>query len=394
MTDTIDIHEILERYQDSRDALRPLHDTMEKYYKKWWMEPYVPKDTTYQAYTSNKMRTDANKVMSWLASSTLNISVAIDNQTTPKLEKAATCERYVWGSLYQQDRRLISRNEPKLMYQLIWYGCVFGWWACMPLVYKGEDGETHQDITPINPRWLYYERGHSGPLWHASVRYTTQRALQKEYDEYKENVPKPTYGEELAVLNYWDDDVNAVIMSQNLDAGDSFTGEFIKPPKDHGIGHDPIKFGPVGLTPYITMSSSKDTIKDMGDSVFTANMGIDDNLNKLLSWTMDLIGQNVKQGHILVNFTPEQADDVGDLNRTGGHTVIDSDQDIRSVDKNRMPADTGPMLGQVGQDLQHGGLSSISYGETKGQVSGYLASQLNRSTEDTLVTRNSALEDF
>ena len=387
----IEIEDILERWRDSKDALRPLHDSMENYFNLWRLKPYVPPDGTYEAYTSNKPRTLANKIMSMLASSTINISVLIDKQTGTNIKKSGEVERFIHGSLYQNDKRLRYRMQPKLLYQLIWYGCVYGWWGIMPLVVKGEDGQTNIVIRPIDPRWLYYEIGKDGPIWTASMRFTTQRALE---EEYKQDIPKPAHGENLAVLDYWDDEANAVILSQDM-SGESITGELLKKPTEHEIGHNPTKFGPVGMTPYITVSGNDETIAETGESVFSPNRTIYEPLNRILSYTMDMVALNIKQGYKVFNMTAEQAKQMQDLNRKGTNVVLDATQgqDIVPLNKDRMPADTGPLLGTIGGDEQQGGLSKIAWGETAGQVSGYLASQLNRSTEDVLVVRNSALED-
>ncbi|GAI00242.1 unnamed protein product, partial [marine sediment metagenome] len=85
------------------------------------------------------------------------------------------------------------------------------------------------------------------------------------------------------LYDFWDDEINAVIISK----------EFVKKPEEHGLKHPPVLISAVGPAPFIQSEQYQDTIKDVGESMYSPNRHLVEPKNKLMTYLLTKVGQGV-----------------------------------------------------------------------------------------------------
>ena len=105
-----------------------LRDRWELDYSYYSLEEYDAGEG-YQAYTSNKPRTTADKIISYLTEAAMTIRTRYDKNNPESAESGTTLEKFIRGCIRMGDDRLTSMLSPMLQDQLAWYIAVRGWYC-------------------------------------------------------------------------------------------------------------------------------------------------------------------------------------------------------------------------------------------------------------------------
>jgi len=314
--------------------------------------------------------------MSILAGSKLLIRIPEDILTEEEKEVANDCERFVYGSLNQNDEESFYIPGKRTVRQLkAWYSVVRGGWAERIFVHKDEDGETKPEIAIWDIYNTAYGTDDKGIAWAA---HTYKISAQEASQGY--GVKAGT--QDVECIDYWDREKNVfIVMGQEQYR------------TKHRLGYCPVFLFLVGSTPIIWQEDYQYTDTIVGESIFAPNRNIFPILNKTLSDLVTLVRRGVK--------TP-----MGYWSADGKKTIK---QDIFQVEKaavvplkqgevfqplitQTMPQNAGDLLSIVSGEVQRGSWPHTAYGDVATRLSGYAINQLNAAMQTIIAPFVEALE--
>jgi len=324
----------------------------------------------YYSYTSNSPRVLADKVISMLVKSYLNIRIPEELMTDDEARKANNVERFIYGSLYLNDQKFLRlANTPPLRNQMSWHSCIRGGYGLRIYVHKGPNGKTFPSINILDLYNTSYQEGEDGLEW---VAYTYKITKEQAKNIYGVSGSRDL----IEVTDYWNTEQHGVIVQNQWQV----------PLYDHGKGHCPIFILRAGSLPQVYQEDYEETLSEIGQSLFAPNRHIYPILNKTLSDLHTLVRRGVKPP-------------MGYWSETGRETI---DEDIYKVEKAAtvpfkigeefkplitptMPLDAGTTLNWDSGEIQRGGLSHVAHGEVSTRLSGFAISQLNAAVETTVI---------
>ena len=354
-------------------ATRSLRDRMDRDYELWRLEKYDAGDD-FKAYTSNQPRTFALKVMSILASSKLNIRVPHDESFRDERERNDNKEKFAYGILKSNDERLLRILAQRLQDQLSWYIPMRGWYAGRAVLNKRKDGSTYADITPWDPRHVYWAVGSEGLEW---ACYKVRRTRSELEDQYNVDLSDHSFdsAETIEIYDYYDDEINAVC-TRNM---------MLKKPSKHGLSRVPVFLGAVGPTPMVQSYtaadrqwSSADGFTDYGESIFQSNREVFENTNELMSVYLELVSRTRQGGYTLTSRDGSKTLDENPFVEGSEVPLADGDR-LDLLPLPEMTKDAAALLALVTGENQRGALPHILYGETPFSLSGYAMNTLRQS---------------
>jgi hypothetical protein len=391
--------QIAQLVEEHKRVTTSLRQRMDNDYSIYRLDEYVGEtDNTgvdplagFRKYTSNEPRTFANKVLSLLTSARLIIRAERGDKTREERSQSNDKERFVIGMLNAVDERLLRLMLPKLDAQLAFHCGIRGRYAVRSLLTKREDGSTIPDVTPFDPRHVYWAMGRDGLAWVIHEIQKTPQEIQAQYGVTIEpkapNGAGPSREQTETVFDYYDGEVNKVVTEDRV----------LKRATKHGSPRTPIVLGIVGPTPPIqnfesSEGSSVDTSEDYGESIYQADRRGYKELNFALSAMSEFVKRSLKQPYVLTS-------------KDGSKTLMDNPylsgteiplregEKIEPLNLLTMAQETGVWMGLITGEIQRGALPHSAFGELQFQLSGFAINSLRQGMTTAIEPPRQAMED-
>jgi hypothetical protein len=366
------------------DATEPLRQRMQDDHALYRLEPYDAGEG-YQSYTSNDPQTYAEKVIGWIAGAEMTVRIPHDGASPDLRERNDLKERFLIGILAAADERLGRLMLPTLRDQLAWYATVRGWFAGRALLAKREDGSTYVDITPWDPLHTYWGMGPDGLDW---ICYKVPKTKDQIFSQYNVKVDweTPNYVDGIDVYDFYDKEMNTILIHN----GSSTTPltRVVKKQMKHGADQVPAFVGPIGSNPYIvalSQSTMKDTIADVGESVFRATRDLYPKHNLMMSTMLELTARSRRQGLIVRSRDGTKTLDE-DPYLEGSEIALAQNENVEPLGLLEVARETGAFMSLVSGEMQRGSIPHSIYGDLQFQLSGFAINTLRQGVE-TVVSK-------
>ena len=384
-----DLVDQIEEVWDS-PGFRTRRTRMENDYGLYRMNPYDA-GTGYQSYTSNAPKILADKIMSYLSNAQMSVRVPLSLEVADRAGGSSK-EKFVIGALNLADERMQRFGQPSVREQLAFHIVLRGWYAGRTMLNKREDGTTFVDITPFDPLHVCYEMDDLGIVW---LAHKSKRSALSVKTRYNVDVEPTIEGETsggVTVWDYYSRTENAVIV-----VGDKDENKYGKRLTKHNVrdmdGNPcaPVFLGAVGPAPWIQDDlSGDDTARDYGESIFSANRTLYEDLNFAMSAYKTLVRRAVRRPYKIISPDGTTTLDT-DPWQDGSEVPLPAGTDISLMDEITMPLDTGNFVGLISGEIQRGGLSNVSYGELPFAISGFAAKVLQEGSAHQIEPRVQAM---
>ena len=340
----------------------------------------------YQSYTSNKPRTTADKIISYLTEAAMTVRTRYNRNDPETAESGTNLEKFIRGCIRMGDDRLTAMLSPMLQDQLAWYIAVRGWYAGRAMFNKQDNGAIKCEIEPFDPLNTTWKIGHDGLNWIARTMSRTPEFIKNTYNvnmEFSSN----DYETGIEVHEYIDRFTRSVVAN----------GRYLVRPQRHenkNLNGEPICpafIGYVGPQPFVLGKySGDDVFGDVGESVFSHIRGLIDNQNKSLSDWQTLVRRAVKHPMILRS-RDGNLRLMDDPYREGANISLKDGENIELAPEMKLVADAGAYIGTVNSEMQQGTVPDIVFGDIQFQLSGHAANILRAGAQHQVAHRMKAM---
>jgi hypothetical protein len=366
------------------DATEPLRDRMQKDHDLYRLEPFDAGEG-YQSYTSNAPKTYADKVVGWMTGAEMTVRIPHDAADPELREKNELKERFLIGITRAADERLMRMMLPTLRDQISWYAAIRGWVAGRALLAKRTDGTTYVDITPWDPMHTYWGVGPDGLDWACYKVAKTKDQILAQYN-IKVDWDSSYTEDAIEVYDFYDKEVNTILIHNGSRSNPLL--RVVKKQTSHGAGQVPVFICPIGSNPYIvalSQSNMRDTIADVGESVFTASRTLYPKYNLMMSILLELTVRARRQGLIVRSRDGTKTLDE-DPYREGSEISLAQNENVEPLGMLETAKDTATYMGLVSGDMQRSTLPNSVYGDVPFQLSGFAINTLRQGVE-TVVSK-------
>ncbi len=336
-------------------------------------------DGGFRIYTSNEAQTFAKKVISTLVLSKLSTRVPAGDAFRDKRDLHDLKEQLAVGLLESANELRIEMSlGGSILEELVWYTCIRGAYAVRALLVKDKDGGQHVDITPLDPRDVYWKVGAGGLEWAAIKSWMTIDDVHARFGIHVEGHQSSL--DLIEVIDYYNRSQNMIIIPEHKEG-------FAKSPTRHGNKGVPIHIGMVGAHPRITRRSRISTgasgsdysvsLLNWGQSIFVENRETYALHNEVMSIYLHLVAAARQQTWVLHSRGAEKQLDE-DPNPEGGVISLDIEDKLATIPLPEMTKDAAALLGLTSGELQRGSISHASFGELPFQLSGFAINSLRR----------------
>ncbi len=364
------------------EATEPLRTRMEDDHAIYRLEPFDAGEG-YQSYTSNEPKPFANKIMEWVSGAEMTVRIPHNGLDVDLRDKNDQKEKFLIGILRAADDRLCNLLMPSIRDQLAWYTAIRGWYAGRSLLVKRPDGTTYADITPWDPLHTYWGMGEDGLDWACYKTIKTKDQIFAQYN-VKIDWDSPQSAEGSYVYDFYDKEMNIIIVHN----GDMNRPNFrvVKKQMKHGAGKVPVFIGSVGANPLIiglNNTQIRDTIADVGESVYSATRDLYPKHNLMMSILLELANRSRRQG-ILVRSRDGTKTLDEDPYLEGSEISLAQGENVEPLGMLEVARETGALMGLVSGEMQRGSLPHSVHGELNFQLSGYAINTLRQGVETLL----------
>ena len=332
----------------------------------------------YHHHTSSEPRSLYNKIFALMTGAKHILTISTSGDPRNRREVDNLKEEWIWGVLRQGDDRLRRMMQPKLLNQLAYYIALRGWFFGRSMLKKRlNGGGAVVDITPWDPRHVYWSLGEDGLLW---CVYKTGRKASQIESEYG---LRPGAGlrapgaardaeELLEVYDYYDGEHNIVVAA----------GEYLKSPTPHGMPAVPVWYGNVGNAPLVSGASGSD-IKttsdiDWGESIYSATRDNYKLGSYIASVLLELLSRQRNPPKKIRSMDGTKTLDQ-DITKTGTDISLGPGEDVEAMEFIETTKDLAILWQAVQGEIQRGSIPYSAYGELSFAISGFAINSLNQS---------------
>ncbi len=297
-------------------------------------------------------------------------------------EKVEDLLRWCWE---EWDRAWRRRLHPSLLYDLAHFLALRGW-AAARLSYD-------PDLSPpvvlelVDPRTVYPVFGSRGLRYVAVRRRQLVAEVLEEWGEDAASVVGDREEDESVVVEaYYDKDYHAVLVD----------GVFVKPPTPHGLGVCPWVIAISGGTPVRFVEGDPSSwTAEVGVSLFHGVKQAYRQVNKLLSQLATEVARMANPA-LLYFVDPDETDEPREISLSPGaiNYLIAPKERVDVIRTSPNPADLGPLMQSLLDDLARGSLPPVLWGMGAGEQSGFAITMLSGSARDALQPLVLAIESF
>lgn len=295
--------------------MQNVFDRMDGDWDLYQLQPWLPDGTEAigdeDIYTTNEPRVLAEKIVAFIAATVPVIIADNTNAEEPQEELNDLAESLAIGMLNNANRRLRRNGDPTVIDQLAHFTVVRGRYAAArAILRKRPNGDTFEDILPLDPRQLALWRG-DGELKAAAYR------MRWSVDEIEDAFPDfgfadrvPDTDETFDVYEYFTREPNENFIAPEDDpfgeadqfsrhpwtyiAGTLIDGKWARDPHDIFMLTFPVVIAPVTSQPQITPTEN-DQSPDVtfGESAFAENRMVWKQVNRSVSQVNNLMAKAV-----------------------------------------------------------------------------------------------------
>jgi len=312
-----------------------------------------------------------------------SISLVAPSEDKKKVaEKVENLLRWMWE---EWDRAWRRRLHPSLFYDLAHFLALRGW-AAARLSYD-PDQNPPVVLELVDPRTVYPVFGSKG-LRYVAVR--RRQLVAEVLEEWGEAAIDAVGGmeeeESVTVEAYYDQDYHAVLVE----------GKFVKPPTPHGLGVCPWVIAISGGTPVRFVEADPASwTAEVGVSVFHGVKQAYRQVNKLLSQLATEVARMANPA-LLYFVDPDETDEPREISLSPGavNYLIAPKERVDVIRTSPNPADLGPLMQSLLDDLARGSLPPVLWGMAGPEQSGFAITVLSGSARDALQPLVLAIESF
>ncbi len=323
------------------------------------------------------------KVAAMLSVETPTISVPAPREELKReAEKIEDLLRWLWD---EWDRAWRRRLHASLRYDLAHFLALRGW-VTARISYDPEQ-EVPVVLELFDPRTVYPVMGGKG-LRYLVVRrrQLVAEVLDEWGDAALEAVGDLELDESVTVESYYDATWHSVLVE----------GRFVKPPERHNLGACPWVVAVAGGSPvrFVEQDPSSWTA-EVGVSVFHGIKQAYRQVNKILSQLATEVARMANPA-LLYFVDPDETDEPREISLSPGalNYLIAPKERVDVIRTSPNPADLGPLMQSLLDDLARGSLPPVLWGFGGSEQSGFAIAMLSSSARDALQPLILAIESF
>lgn len=400
---------------------QPLFDRMQRDYDQYWaLDGWIPDEEENilpeDAYTTNAPRVLAQKIIAFIAETEMIVRVPNDDAQKNQEERNKLTEALSIGMLSNVDRRMRRNGDPRIQRQMAYHSVVRGRYvAARAFLRKRPNGETYEDVLPIDPGQLVFQPGEEEPLWAAHRRELSRAELRDE-------IPNITFGESSRTIGEDDDDEleeifdyylrernpNFNIQSQNPFErhpyvylyGQLMDDKFIKPLTDLFTLSFPVVIAPVGSEPQLTQTTADRTVDkfsrmraQFGESIFAENRMVWNKLNRVGSYLMTMTAKDSDPPTKVSSSDGTKELEEGATEKGAVVNIaVQDQQDVDFMETAQMKSNGAALLQLMERDSIAGGVPLQSFGILDKPLSSVALRQLGNNLEHRVLPRMEAVQ--
>ena len=391
-------------------GLSLVHDRMDIDKDLYELKQFVP-DTEdsvapEDAYTTNAPRVLAEKIISFIAATETVVRTVSDQAQEQQEDHNDTAEQLGVGMLNNANRRRRRAGNATIEESLAWFAVVRGRWAAARAVLrKRENGETYDDIIPLDPRFLIVEPGDEEPVWAAYKMRKKLQAIRDEYPDFQfddlSQAVNINDDEALDVWEYYTRKPNPLHDPFSQDpfarhpwvylAGTIIDDKWARDLHNLWMFNFPVVLAPVTSQPILTPSDGEDDQEEdasFGESVFAELRNIWRMLNRHASYLQDLTAKASDPPIDVISVDGTFALDEG-ASEKGAQRELSTaaQQEIKIAETADVQRAAAFFLKIIQTDLVAGGLPPQAFGIVDKPLSAVALRQLGNNLEHRILPR-------
>tara|TARA_R110002096_G_scaffold34732_4_gene99048 strand:+ start:151 stop:2160 length:2010 start_codon:yes stop_codon:yes gene_type:complete len=410
-TNSGEVSKTINRYFRNEE---PLFNRMHKDYEKYWtLEDWEP-DLDDQvmpedAYTTNQPRVLAQKIIAFIAETEMVVRVPNDDAPKDQEERNKLTENLSIGMLANVDRRMRRNGDPRIQRQMAWHSVVRGRYViARAFLRKRSNGETFEDILPIDPAQFVFQPGEEEPVWAAHRRQMSRGEIRDTYQGFK--IGEGDDDDEVEeVFDYYvrQDNPQAEPNSDDVfqrhpyiyKMGTLINEEWARSPFDLFTLSFPVIITPVGSDPHLAPREQEVTSKhntmiaDFGESIFAENRHVWDKINRSASYIVDMVSK-ASDPPVQVSSTDGTKELEEGWNEKGAqvNTAVADGQDVKLMVTPDMNRSASVLLEFLQRDAIAGGIPPQGFGILDKPLSAVALRQLGNNLEHRVLPRMEAVQ--
>lgn len=397
--------EISSRIHQKFQDLSVVHDRMDADYSLYTLDRWQPDLadalSPEDIYTTNEPRVLAEKIISFITATELVVRVPNDEAQERQESANDLAEHLAIGMLNNVERRHRRFGYPPIVDALAFFTVVRGRFAAARAVLrKRPNGDTFEDILPLDPRHLFVQPGIEEPLWAAHRLRRTVAEIREEFPHFSfESGSGFGDDEGVDVYEYFSREQNPEFDITSQDpfqrhpfmyvAGTIIDDQWARSPHNLHMLSFPIVVSPVGPQPALAPTETEGSPDvHFGESVFAENRGVWDRLNRATSYVLDLTGKASDPRKKVFSLDGTKSLDDG-ANDKGAEINLSTanQEDVQSFPEADINAAAALLIRQLQKDSIAGGLPPQAFGLLDKPLSSVALRQLGNNLEHRVLPR-------
>ena len=398
--------QIEREFEDNRAVMDRMEEDYDLYTLRQWNPDIEDSVSPEDAFTTNAPRVMAEKIISFINGTNIVIRVPNDDATKEQEFVNDALEQLAIGMVANSDRRLRRRHEPSIKEQLAWFTVVRGRYAAArAILRKRENGETYEDILPLDPLHLVVGMGAEEPEWAAYRTYMTHREIRSKYPEFEftGDLMGADETQSEAAYEYYMKVENPLYNPQSQNPFERhpytyFSGMLIdqvwaRPLHPVFTLNFPIIAIPVTAHPMVSSTTGdNDMCQHVGESVFAENRQLYEKHNRLISYGIDMAAKASNPRQKIFSIDGEAALEDGSTEKGAEVPLSTANQeDIQPFLEPDATNAFGATMNILNTEAVAGGLPPQSFGLLDKPLSSVALRQLGNNLEHRVQPRMEAV---
>ncbi len=393
-------------------VMQPVFSRMDEDESRLNLDPFVPdiEDSVQpeDAITTNSPRVLSEKVVAFIAATQPIIRApGSEKAGNPQEDANDAVEQLAIGMYNNANRRLRRKQFGYSVHETLgWFSTNRGRYAAARAVLrKRPNGETYDDILPLDPRHLFIQQGDEEPIWAAYRLTKTKQGVRDEYPNFNfsdtQNVAQMEDTESVEIFEYYARKPNPFFDPQSQSpfdrhpwvylAGTVIDSKWAREPHNLFMLTFPVVAVPVGSRPMLTPAEGVDEQQNerhFGESVFAENREVWDKKNRAASYVMDLMAKASDPRKKVRSLDGTASLDEGSNEKGAEIPLATADgQDVENYQEADLNRAAGALLQLLSQDEVQGGLPPQAFGILDKPLSSVALRQLGNNLEHRILPR-------
>ena len=412
-TNSGEVTKTIRRYfRNEEPIFNRMHSDYEDY---WTLEDWEP-DLDDQvmpedAYTTNQPRVLAQKIIAFIAETEMVVRVPNDDAPKDQEERNKLTESLSIGMLSNVDRRMRRNGDPRIQRQMAWHSVVRGRYvSARAFLRKRPNGETFEDVLPIDPAQLVFQAGEEEPVWAAHRRHMSRGEIRDTYPEFKHWDTEVDDDDEVEeVFDYYVREDNPNFRANDSDVfqrhpyiykmGTLVDDLWVRDLFDLFTLSFPVIITPVGSDPHLAPRETENIdkhsrmIADFGESIFAENRHVWDKINRSASYIVDQVSKGSDPPKKVMSSDGTRELEEGAMEKGSEIAIAVGDQqDVELMQTPDMNRSASILLEFLQRDAIAGGIPPQGFGILDKPLSAVALRQLGNNLEHRVLPRMEAVQ--